>query len=121
VAAADWFTQPAPGLCARIRFTPELTAARVELRRRMFTGSVVKCVVAYDEPFWRHQGLLGEAIADEGLAQVVFDDSFADGTNAALLAFILGDEARKASRLTLDARRQGVIEGLVRLFGERAA
>jgi len=82
---------------------------------------VVKCVVAYDEPFWRHNGYSGEAIADDGLAQVVFDDCSEGGHKAALLAFILGDAARKASSLTPDARRQAVIDGLVRLFGERAA
>jgi monoamine oxidase len=111
----------APGLCERIRFAPELPLARHELQRRMFTGSVIKCIVAYDEPFWRHDGYSGEAVADEGLAQVVFDDCSADGHNAALLVFILGDAARKASCLDLPARRQAVIDGLVRLFGERAA
>src|SRR5262245_40559601 len=103
----------APGLCERIRFTPELPAARRELQRRMVTGSVVKCVVAYDEPFWRHNGYSGEAIADDGLAQVVFDDCSEGGHKAALLAFILGDAARRASCLTPDARRQAVIDGLM--------
>ena len=111
----------APGLCERIRFTPELPAARRELQCRMVTGSVVKCVVAYGEPFWRHNGYSGEALADDGLAQVVFDDCSEGGHKAALLAFILGDAARQASWLTPDARRQAVIDGLVRLFGERAA
>jgi len=111
----------APGLCERIRFTPELTAARRQLQRRMFTGSVVKCIVAYDEPFWRHDGCSGEALLDDCLAQVVFDDCSGDGAKAALLAFILGDAARKASFMTPDVRRQAVIEDLVRLFGERAA
>src|SRR5262249_39573809 len=80
-----------------------------------------KCMAADDEPFWRHDGYSGEAIADEGLAQVVFDDCSADGHNAALLVFILGDAARKASCLDPRARRQAVIDGLVRLFGERAS
>src|SRR5262249_5517669 len=111
----------APALCERIRFTPERTPARRELEQRMPMGSVVKCIVAYEEPFWRREGYSGEAIAEDGFAQVVFDDCSPDGSKAALLVFILGDAARAASRLTPEARRQAVVEGLVRLFGERAA
>jgi monoamine oxidase len=111
----------APGLCERIHFTPELPASRRQLQRGMFTGSVVKCIVAYEQPFWRHDGYSGEALADDGLAQVVFDDCSAGGDRAALLVFILGEAARKAGCLTPEARRQAVIDGLVRLFGERSA
>ena len=111
----------APGLCERIRFTPELTPARRQLQRRMFTGSVVKCIVAYKTPFWRDDGYSGEAVADDGLVRIVFDDCTGDGDKAALLAFIPGDAARKASCLTPEARRQAIIDDLVRLFGERAA
>jgi monoamine oxidase len=111
----------APGLCERIRFTPELTDARHQLQRRMFTGSVVKCIIAYDQAFWRQEGYSGEAIADDGLVQMVFDDCSAAGDKAALLAFILGDTARKASDLTPEVRQQAVIACLVRLFGESAA
>ena len=87
----------------------------------MFTGSVVKCIIAYDEPFWRHDGYSGEAVADNGLVQVVFDDCSGDGAQAALLAFILGDAARKASVMTPEARRQAVIAELVRFFGKRGS
>jgi monoamine oxidase len=108
-------------VCERIRFRPELPAARSELQRRMPMGSVVKCIVAYDEPFWRRDGYSGEGIADTGLARIVFDDCSPDGKKAALLVFILGDAAREASRLAPEARRQAVVDGLVHLFGERAA
>jgi monoamine oxidase len=111
----------APGLCERIRFTPELRPARRQLQQRMITGSVVKCIVAYEEPFWRHEGFSGEAVTDDGLVQVVFDDCTEGGARAALLAFILGDAARKARCLPREARRKAVTEALVRLFGERAA
>ena len=73
----------------------------------MFTGSVVKIeLVAYDTPFWRHHGYSGEAVTDEGLAKIVFDDCSGDGDQAALLAFIPGrrssqgelhEEARSAA------------------------
>ncbi len=111
----------APGLCERILFTPELSAARRQLQGRMFTGSVVKCIVAYDRAFWRRDRYSGEALADDGLVQLVFDDCSADGTRAALLAFILGDAARQASSMKPEARRQAVIDDLVRLFGPDAA
>jgi len=111
----------APGLCERIRFTPPLTRARRELQRRMFTGSVVKCIVGYERPFWRQDGYSGEGVSDNGLVQLVFDDCSADGQKAALLAFILGDAAREARKLTSELRRQAVIACLERLFGEQAA
>jgi monoamine oxidase len=111
----------APALCDRVRFTPELLPARRELQRRMVTGSVVKCIVAYNEPFWRREGYSGEAIADNGLVRLVLDDCSPDGRQAALLVFILGDAARKASGMSPETRKQAVIDGLVPLFGERAA
>jgi monoamine oxidase len=111
----------APSLCDRIRFTPKLPRARCELQRHMVSGSVVKCVIVYDEPFWRRDGYSGEAIADDGLARVVFDDCSPDGRQAALLVFILGDAARQASKLSLEARRQAVLDALVQLFGKAAA
>jgi monoamine oxidase len=41
----------------------------------MAQGSVIKCMAVYGRPFWREQGLSGEATSDRGPVRVVFDNS----------------------------------------------
>jgi monoamine oxidase len=84
-------------------------------------GSVIKCVAFYERPFWRDEGLSGEAILDNGPVTLVFDDSPQDGSSGALLAFILGGHARTWARRTTEDRRRAVLARLADLFGPRAA
>lgn len=109
-----------PALAGRIAFEPELPQTRQRLQQNMPMGSLIKCVAAYDAPFWTEAGLSGEAISDTGLVRAVFDDSSHDGKQSALVAFVAGKEARRAGGLEPEERRRQVIECLVRLFGERA-
>jgi monoamine oxidase len=109
-----------PPMAADIEFTPALPERRDKLHRTVTMGSVVKCIVAYERPFWREQGFSGEAISDEGPVRAVFDDCSRDGDFAALLAFVLADEAKGFGRLTADDRRAAVVEHLGRLFGPEA-
>jgi monoamine oxidase len=83
-------------------------------------GSVIKCVIAYSRPFWREGGLSGEALSDAGPLRAVFDDSSHDGAHAALVGFIVGDEARTFHARSREERRVAVIEQLARLFGPDA-
>jgi monoamine oxidase len=82
---------------------------------------VIKCQAIYDEPFWRADGLSGQATGDGAGAGVVFDNSPPDGTPGVLLGFVEGDEARRLGRATPDERREAVIGSFVRYFGPRAA
>ena len=84
-------------------------------------GSVIKTQVLYDEPFWRHEGLCGQATGDGAGSRIVFDNSPPDGSRGVLLAFLEGDEARRLAREPLTVRSQVVIDSLVRYFGPRAA
>lgn len=84
-----------PALAGRIAYDPPLPAARDQVSLRMPMGSVVKCVAFYDRPFWREAGLSGEAISDSGPVTLVFDDSPEDAAHGALVAFVLGREARR--------------------------
>ena len=83
-------------------------------------GSVIKCQVIYDEPFWRNEGLCGQATGDGEGSRVVFDNSPPDGSPGILLAFLEADEARRLSREPADLRRRAVVDSLVRYFGPRA-
>ncbi|HKP89736.1 MAG TPA: FAD-dependent oxidoreductase, partial [Thermoleophilaceae bacterium] len=75
----------------------------------------------YETPFWREQGLSGQATSDTGPAKIVFDNSPPDGSPGVLLGFLEGQRARVLGRLPAEERRKAVLDGLVRLFGPEAA
>jgi monoamine oxidase len=109
-----------PLLAGRIEYEPALPHWREQLTQRTPMGSVIKCQVIYDEPFWRSDGLSGQATGDGGGSRVVFDNSPPDGSPGVLLAFLEGDEARRLGRQPLAVRRRAVVDSLVRYFGPRA-
>ncbi len=109
-----------PLLAGRIEYEPALPSWREQLTQRTPMGSVIKCQVIYDEPFWRKDGLSGQATGDGSGSRVVFDNSPPDGAPGVLLAFLEGDEARRLGREPLEVRRQAVLDSLVRYFGPRA-
>jgi monoamine oxidase len=109
-----------PLLAGRIEYEPALPHWREQLTQRTPMGSVIKCQVLYDEPFWRKEGLCGQATGDGAGARVVFDNSPPDGSPGVLLAFLEGDEARRLGREPAEVRRRAVLDSLVRYFGPRA-
>jgi monoamine oxidase len=109
-----------PLLAGRIDYEPALPPWREQLTQRAPMGSVIKTQVIYDEPFWRKEGLCGQATGDGEGSRVVFDNSPPDGSPGILLAFLEGDEARRLGREPLEVRRRAVIASLVRYFGPRA-
>ena len=110
-----------PMLAGRISYDPPLPHWRDQLTQRTPMGSVIKCQALYDEPFWRAEGLSGQATGDGEGARIVFDNSPADGSPGVLLGFLEGDEARRLGRRTAAERRQAVLDSFVRYFGPRAA
>ncbi len=110
-----------PLLAGRITYEPALPAGREQLTQRMPMGSVIKCMAVYDEPFWRAEGLTGQATDELGPAQLTFDNSPPSGRPGVLLAFVEGAHARQLSGCRPDERRQAVVRGLARCFGPRAA
>ena len=110
-----------PLLAGRIDYEPALPLWREQLTQRAPMGSVIKCQVIYDEPFWRAEGLSGQATGDGEGSRVVFDNSPPGGSPGVLLAFLEGDEARRLGRESEQVRRAAVIGSLTRYFGPRAA
>jgi len=110
-----------PLLAGRIEYEPALPAWREQLTQRTPMGSVIKTQVVYDEPFWRREGLSGQATGDGGGPRIVFDNSPPDGSPGVLVALLEGDQARRLGRESLDVRRQAVIDALVDYFGPQAA
>lgn len=110
-----------PALTARIAFAPELPGLRRQLAQRMPLGTIVKVQVLYDTPFWRDDGLSGEALTDAGPVSLTFDNSPSDGSAGVLLGFVGGADARSFARRPEAERRAAVVAGLCGLFGDRAA
>jgi monoamine oxidase len=109
-----------PVLTARIAYDPPLPALRDQLTQRMAQGSVIKCMAVYERPFWRDDGLSGEATSDVGPAKLVFDNSPPGGEPGVLVCFLEGARARDHGRMPPARRREAVLGGLERLFGDRA-
>jgi monoamine oxidase len=109
-----------PTLAGRIVYEPALPAARDHLTQRVPNGSVIKCMAVYDTPFWRRDGLSGEAISIDGPARVVFDNTPPQGAPGVLLGFLEGRDARDLADAPLE-RRESVLGTFTRLFGPAAA
>jgi monoamine oxidase len=110
-----------PALAGRIRYAPALPALRDQLTQRMPMGAVIKCHAVYDEPFWRRDGLTGQAASATGPAKVIYDNSPPDGSPGVLLAFLEAGHARELQARPAAERREAVLSSLRRLFGPRAA
>ncbi|WP_454198625.1 flavin monoamine oxidase family protein [Nocardia sp. Marseille-Q1738] len=109
-----------PPLAARIRFGPGLPGDRDQLVQRMPMGRVIKVNVAYDEPFWRRDGLSGQANSDHRSLGTVFDNTPQGGAPGVLVGFLEGKHADAAGRLGLAERRAQVLTDLVGYFGPQA-
>jgi monoamine oxidase len=110
-----------PPLAARISFAPPLGGRRDQLTQRMAHGALTKCAAVYPEPFWRAEGLTGQAVTDRGPVSTTFDNSPPDGSPGVLLGFIAGAEAIRHARRSEAERRRIVLDGFTRLFGPQAA
>jgi monoamine oxidase len=109
-----------PALTPRIDFAPALPGFRDQLVQRMPQGTVWKCMAVYDEPFWRADGLSGQATSDAGPVRVAFDNTPHGSERGVLLGFLEGDFARQAGRLAPDERRAQILDSFGRFFGDRA-
>ncbi len=110
-----------PTLAGRLEYEPILPSWRDQLTQRLPAGSVIKLYAVYDEPFWRTDGLTGQAASDEGPVKVTFDNSPPSGTPGVLMGFMEANDGRAAARLSLAEREQAALACFVRYFGPRAA
>lgn len=104
-----------------------LPSRRRMLQRRLSGGSESKLFAVYDTPFWREQGLNGQALTDLPMAAYVVDNSPPDAGVGILLTFVgtagagYGLQWTDAILDNPDVRRDAFIEALTTLFGTRAA
>ncbi len=109
-----------PAVAASIDFSPILPGMRAQLFQRFPMGTIFKCMAVYDEPFWRKDGLTGQATSDTGPIKITFDNSPPDGSPGVLLGFIEGTDGRHYLRKSAEERRRDVLASFARYFGERA-
>ena len=109
-----------PPLAGRIDYDPPMPAERDQLMQRAPMGSVMKILTAYDTPFWREQGLSGEAINLTGPVPAVFDVSPPGGPGL-LCSLVPGRRSQELAALRPDERRRTVLTHLAELFGQPSA
>jgi monoamine oxidase len=111
-----------PTLAGRIEYTPAMPALRDQLTQRMPLGTVIKVQCVYDEPFWRADGLAGQATSDTGPVRVTFDNTPPDrGAPGVLMGFMEGTDGRRALSMTPAQRRAATAASFARYFGPKAA
>lgn len=110
-----------PTLAGRLRYEPLLPSRRDQLTQKLPAGSVIKVYAVYPRPFWRDEGLNGQAGSDRGPVKVVFDNTPPGYDRGILMGFLEGAAAREWSARTPAQRRTAVVECLVRYFGPQAA
>ncbi|KAF7507064.1 hypothetical protein GJ744_010992 [Endocarpon pusillum] len=110
-----------PPLAARIDYEPILPAIRDQLTQRLPMGSIGKAIALYETPFWRDDGLNGQAASDTGIVRSTFDSSPEDGSYGAMLGFITADQMRKFDAESEDEIKAEVVKDFVNYFGPKAA
>src|SRR3954454_8117211 len=70
VSAQEVIVAIPPTLAGQIDYRPRLPAKRTELTQRRPQGTLLKAAAVYDSPFWRANGLNGQAVSYTGPANV---------------------------------------------------
>ncbi|NP_001088354.1 monoamine oxidase A L homeolog [Xenopus laevis] len=108
-----------PILSTKIHFEPELPSIRNQLIHRLPMGSVIKCMVYYKEAFWRKMDICGCMIMEDDDTPIGFtlDDTKPDGTEPAIIGFILSRKATLMANLTKEERKRKICEYYAKVMG----
>jgi monoamine oxidase len=110
-----------PLLASRIAYDPSLPAAKQQLLRRMLSGSIMRGITVYDEPFWRHDGLSGMSVAPDLPVPVTIDQTPPSGKPGILSSYMLGPVAVSAAMRNDPAERRDIwLRALAARYGSKA-
>ena len=109
-----------PVLAGRIAYEPGLPPIRTGLMQRMPMASMMKVEAVYERPFWRADGLNGQAVTDTGPPTAIFDNSPPDGAPGVLVGFVAGDQLRTWGPRSPADRRGAVLDVFAKCFGDQA-
>ena len=108
----------APGQRLDIDIAPAPPIEYQQLAQRWPLGALSKSYAAYRRPFWRDNGLSGQALSDEGPVFITFDVSPGPDGPGILLGFT---DPRGFDALPAEKRREKALACFTALFGEEAA
>ena len=109
-----------PPTASRIEYSPGLPYQRAGLTQRMPMGTVIKCFLAYDKPFWREDGLNGQAVSTTAEFGAFFDITNPNNPHGLLTGFFDGGPAQRWADRTPDERQKQVIKDVTRMLGRKA-
>jgi monoamine oxidase len=109
-----------PALVRRIEYHPPLPDERAALMKQMPHGTLRKVEAIYGKPFWRDDGLTGQAVSDTRPAQITFDNSPPDGRPGVMFGFVGGDALADFRKLSASERRKRVLTNFSDYFGDKA-
>jgi monoamine oxidase len=110
-----------PMLASQIAYEPGLPVEHMYLLQRSPMGTIMRALVAYDEPFWRRDGLTGESMAPGHVCPLSIDQSPKAGTPGIISIYSAGPPALRMANLTPEERRGVFMKSLVARFGPKAA
>jgi monoamine oxidase len=120
IAARRVIVTVPPVLAVRIAFDPPLPADKDTILSRIQPGSVIKVNVVYDEPFWRSDGLSGQALDPSRPFGFSLDNSIPGDDRGVIVGFFESPAARRLAGATIEERRELVLASLKAWFGPRA-
>jgi len=109
-----------PLLASRIAYDPLLPAPQTQLLRRMLSGSALRGITIYDEPFWRKDGLSGMSVAPDLPVPVALDQSPRSNRPGILSSYMFGPQAVRAAALDPAERRNIWLQALSARYGSKA-
>ncbi len=109
-----------PRIAAQIAFSPALPTSAIKAMQGIATwmAGQAKAIAIYDNPFWRNEGLSGDAMSRKGPMVEIHDASPVTGGPYALFGFIGVPASGRADEQLLCHH---LLAQLGRLFGPKAA
>jgi putrescine oxidase len=120
VAAAHVIVAVPPPLYSRISYEPPLPRRQHQMHQHLSMGLVIKVHAVYDTPFWREAGLSGTAFSPYELVHEAYDNSMYGETQGTLVGFVSDELADEVFRLSVEERRERILESLAHYYGEQA-
>lgn len=100
---------PTP-LYKTIQFDPPLPANKQELADSTFLGDYSKFTLIYQEPWWRKLGYSGSFADLRGPVAFSRDTSSEADGQYSITFFVVGEDSRKWSRLSLSDRKESIVK-----------
>ncbi len=108
-----------PALATRIAYAPALPNEKAQLLDRLPMGSVLKCLLVYEDAWWRRDGISGQSIGLGSPIELTIDAGSPAGKPGVLAAFAFGHQARELATLEADVRHKIVLDAVSTRFDAR--